>query len=60
MQRQSAWGLVVFGWSRDVQAFGLVCSGVSRVLLVQQRPPGGGCRSWPIPRHRVVLVAGAG
>jgi hypothetical protein len=55
MQRQSAWGLVVFGWSRDVQERVLVCSGVARVLLVQQRPPGGGCRSWPIP-HRVMVV----
>lgn len=52
MQRQSAWVLVVFGWSRDVQAWGLVCSGVCRVLLVQRRPRAGGCRSWLI-RHRV-------
>jgi hypothetical protein len=60
MQRQSAWVLVVFGWSRDVHAAGVVCSGVYRVLLVQQRsPPGGGCRYWPIP-HRVMVVAGAG
>jgi hypothetical protein len=59
MQRQSVWRLVVFGWSRDVQAFELVCSGVGRVLLVQQRPPGGGCRSWPI-QHQVMVVAGAG
>jgi hypothetical protein len=59
MQRQSAWGLVVFGCLRDVQAVGLVCSGVGRVLLDQRRPPGGGCRSWPI-QHLVLVVAGAG
>jgi hypothetical protein len=57
MQRQSAWVLVVFGWSRDFQAFGVVCSGVGRVLLAQQRPPGGDCRFWPI-QHQVTLVAG--
>ncbi|MDT5184694.1 MAG: hypothetical protein QOI29_2852 [Mycobacterium sp.] len=59
MQRQSAWGLVVFGWVRDVQAVSLSCSGVGRVLLAQQRPPDGGCRSWPI-QHLMMLVAGAG
>ena len=53
MRRQSAWVLVVFGWSRDVDAAGVDCSGVGRVPRIQQRPPGG-CRSWPI-RHRTVL-----
>ena len=38
---------------------GLGLFGVGRVLLVQQRPPGGGCRSWPI-QHLVMVVAGAG
>jgi hypothetical protein len=55
MERQSAWGLIVFGWFHDVQARSLVCSEVGRVLLAQQRPPGGGRRSWPI-QHRVMLV----
>jgi len=59
MQRQSAWGLVVFGWVRDVQVVVLSCSEVGRVLLAQQRSPGGGCRSWPI-QYQVMLVAGAG
>jgi len=59
MQRQSAWVLVVFGWSRDVHAAGVVCSEVCRVLLVQQRPLGGGCRPWPI-QHLMMVAAGAG
>ena len=38
MQCQSAWVLVVFGRSRYVHAGRVVCSGVGRVPLVQQRP----------------------
>lgn len=49
MRRQSAWVLVVFGWSRDLHAVCVDCSGVGRVQCVQQRPLGG-CGSRPI-RH---------